>query len=262
MEGDLNPGWTTPPLPPFVARPVPPGSGGGEQRPLPPWTSARRALEPAEPTHHPAVEETWVEPAADEEPPEPDEIWTLEPVAEEVAEVYVEAETWTAETVEPAAAEDPWVIPTEQSDVVEDSWGAVPSEPVPQEEPWTLQAAEPPPEESIWTLEPAQEGGIESWADQVPEITVEPPLATFPGEAEAWEAVAAPIVPEPSPEMRLAQEAVDPRYTRMAELLESFAAELRTHGSGAIARAVNKDRLSAALAGFVAGFEAAASRQD
>jgi hypothetical protein len=213
----------------------------------------------------------WVQPVISEAQPEAEEIWTLEPVEEqgtpdqlwtlEVAEAYVE-ETWTAETDEPPAAEDPWVVPAEHATGAdEEGWGAAPTEPEAQTEPWTFATAEPLPEESIWTLEPALEVIADSWADQVPEITVEPPLATFPGEAEAWEAVAAPVSHEPAPEAPPAAESVDRRYTRMADLLESFAAELRAHGADAFARALDKDRLSAALAGFVAGFEAA-SHQD
>lgn len=258
MEDDLNPGWTTPPLPPFVARPVSPGSGG-DKRPLPPWTSARRELEPSAPPEPvPALQEAEMQ-------PEPVEVWTLETVAEEdspdqlwtleIAEAYVETETSTAE------AEAPWLMPAEQPGVAEEPWAAIPLEPEAQEEPWTFEAAEPLPEESTWTLEPAMDVVVESWADQVPEIIVEPPLATFPGEAEAWEAVAAPPVPELASEIPIAPEPADPRYIRMAELLETFAAELRTHGAGALTRGLTRDRLSAALAGFVAGFEAA-SQQD
>lgn len=74
------------------------------------------------------------------------------------------------------------------------------------------------------------------------------PLDTWPGEAEAWDAVAATggeTVTSASP------------MDSLAGRLEDFAARLRREGEAALDRAFTGDRLEAALAALIAGHRAA-----
>jgi len=287
MQGDLEPGKTAGPLPPFVARPISPPRRETDATPLPPWTSQRRSLgasapgTPVQPSAlspladeqqaaPEAVREPWDEPYIatpdrdDEEALELDEVVVDEPweLQEPVPLEEEEEEELLLETsaMDIAGDEEPWLMePAEASVSDEQPWGA--SEIEAPEEPWTYEAAEPETTEEVWTLESVDAGSemeisSESWADQVPEDP-QPPLASFPGEAEAWDAVAAAPMAAPLPDEERARATGDPAYVKFAERLESFAAELRTHGRDAVARGLARDRLSAALAGLIAGFEAA-----
>lgn len=76
------------------------------------------------------------------------------------------------------------------------------------------------------------------------------PLDTWPGEAEAWDTVAASgTAPEP------AQAAS--QLDVLARRLEEFAARLRHDGETALDRAFSGDRLDAALAALISGHRAA-----
>lgn len=86
-------------------------------------------------------------------------------------------------------------------------------------------------------------GDSSSWAEQ--------PLATFEGEAGAWDAVAAHGgSAEAGP-----SDAEDDGAAEAAQALEAIARRLRDHGWDALASSAD-DRLTSALAAFIAGYRA------
>lgn len=101
-----------------------------------------------------------------------------------------------------------------------------------------------PLDELVETAGQALAGSASSW--------VEAPLATWPGEAEAWNSVAA------GSDTDLAEPgaAQDRDLVEVADALEQLARDLRARGRAALEPA-GHDRLGTALASFVAGWRAA-----
>lgn len=194
--------------------------------------------------------EPWTPPAT----PEPTAPWgSTAPASED--------EQWSA----PAEGEDPWTLEPGAVDEEEPLADPVLSEP------WgsggSTASVSGPVDDLIEAAGEALElDDADLWTPATPEVEAaqpglephsrarpdEAPLATWPGEAGAWDAIAGTRGRSAGADAPL-----DPHYARLAERLEAFAAQLRMHGREAVTRAMGEDRLAAALAGLIAGYDAA-----
>jgi hypothetical protein len=287
MNGDAD-HRRTPPLPPFVPhhriaerRPA----GGGL---LPPWTSAGRQVGPApaestEAFDHavPAfdADDRDALSAADtpstERPAARADDWSelFEVETYLSAEAAADLEAYLSENApaagaasgeEAASAEARAEADRSLDSATESAWG----EPERDEgaEPAPATAGEPVELWSPFDADPDMDADVEPASDRIESselfmeetATYDPrqpdttpaPLETWPGEAEAWDAVAS-TSPEHEPSTG------DPGLEALAGRLEAFAAVLRRDGEAGLNRAFASDRLEAALAALIAGHRAA-----
>ncbi len=202
------------------------------------------ATPPAEPEAEALEEEFWT----DETPGiEAEATWAFEPAPQ-------------PEATEPPVAADPETV---------DAWDALDEDEAEMEALWSLDLPKAKPEGApAAATDELRDEGPDLPMDEAPEAAEdrpphagmtwatpasEPetaPLDTFPGEAEAWGAVASAGPSESPTDM-------DPRYAELAARLESFAASLRRDGPDAVRRGFAGDRLTAALAGLITAFEQA-----
>lgn len=193
-------------------------------------------------------EEPWASPAAAPtgEGPAEDEPWLLDATQ---AEALILDEPTDEPLVLDNPAAEPWLEEDEELVADVEPWSAAEAEPVgrvPSDRPESDLPPIPasPLDELAETAGQALAGGTSSW--------IEAPLATWPGEAEAWNTVAAGSesdIVTPAP-------AKDADLPRVADVLEELARDLRDRGRAALEPG-GQDPLGTALAAFVAGWRAA-----
>lgn len=168
------------------------------------------------------------------------------------------AEPWS----QSGGEDEPWSTPLAEAEPAQASpWGEEgvldAAEPAPEDvaPPWR-----PEPDRPAEELPPAAPSPLDELVETAGQALAgsgmpweEAPLATWPGEAEAWDASAAgsaALTPEPD-----AGEDAS-RVVEMAHHLERLAADLRLRGADALQQ-TSGDSLSVALAAFLAGWRAA-----